>query len=96
MKPILEISPSCHDLPDIGLTAWHITIGLQEPATHHMPFPALNLVFDPEKKFRVILFNPFIQNSFIMIEDETVVFLTQFHGCPESGKCFGGAFFPLP
>ena len=79
-----EIFPSGFHLPDKGLSAWHIAVGLQIPAAHDMPLSFPYQLLNPGKKLRFHLFDPFVNHHFIMVEYKAVIFLAEY-GCHTKG-----------
>jgi hypothetical protein len=51
---------------------------------------------DLRKQLWLEAFHPFIEQSFIVVEDKILEFLTKLGGCPEGGKSFGSTLFPFP
>jgi hypothetical protein len=51
---------------------------------------------NPVKKFRVVIFDIFVEKSFVVVEDETLVCIAKVDGCSELGQGFSSPLLPLP
>ncbi len=95
-KFFLEVRFSHKNLPDKRLAAWHVAIGLEIPAAQDMPFLLLHQLLDPGKKLWLKHLDPFIQDSFIVVEYEFIEFLAELSCGPKSRESFACALFPFP
>jgi hypothetical protein len=95
-KFLFKVRFTNENLPDKRFTAGHVAIGLKIPAAQNMPFLLFHQLLDPGKELRLKHLDPFIQDSFIMVEHEFIEFLRKLSGGPKSRESFSGALFPLP
>ena len=91
-----KIFPAALHLPDKGFPAGHITVGLQIPAPHNMPFPFLHQLPDPCKKRRLHLFNPVINQRLIVVKNQPVILLAENSRHAERGNSRGNPLFHIP
>ena len=90
-----ELSSFCH-IADHRFAGGHITVRLNVPASHDMPFSFLYLLLNPFKQIRFVFFYPLIQNRFIMIKSKARKLIGKTFRHPESRQCLRTAFLPSP
>jgi hypothetical protein len=95
-KLIPEINLASENLANKRFAAGHVAVRLQKPSAHDMPSFFSDQFLDLRKQLWLEAFHPFIEQSFIVVEDKILEFLTKLGGCPEGGKSFGSTLFPFP
>ena len=84
------------DLPDEGLAAGHVAVGLQPPASGDVPAAGPHQLADALEERRLVLLHPAIQDGLVVAEDEAVEALAELRRAAEGGQGLGGPLLPLP
>ena len=91
-----EIFLTGTDLADEGLAGRHVAVRLQVPAPHDVPFSGLHQFLNPLKQRQIVLLNPLIEQSLVVIENKTVVILAEICRRMEGGEGRGNALLHVP
>ena len=93
-----EVVESEEELSDVAFAAGAVDIGLEPGAAGDGPTVLCDELLDAFEEGGVVLFDPVVEESFVVVEDEAggSVLVAEVGGGAEGGDGFGEPFFPLP
>ena len=91
-----EIGAALGDLADRRFDARHVDVGLQRPASADGPAAGPDEPLDLAEERRVEPFDPAIEHSLVVAEDEIAALAQEFGRDPERGHGLGRALLPAP